>query len=63
MFAKDKDFDDERNIYANLGKHSIKHIPYILGTFRNDWMRVNALLMSYEGRPVLDAGTFSESDW
>lgn len=63
MFAKDKDFTDERDIYAQLNKYNIQHIPRNLGTFRNDWMEVNALLISYEGRPVLDGETISRSDW
>jgi hypothetical protein len=63
MFAKDKDFTDERDIYAQLGKYNIQHIPYSLGTFRNDWMQVNAVLISYEGRPLLDGGPISRSDW
>jgi len=32
MFANYKDFTDERNIYAQLGKHNIQHIPYILAS-------------------------------
>ena len=63
MFARYKDFTDEQNIYAQLGKHNIQHIPYILGTFHNDWMQVNALLISYEGHRLLDVGKISESDW
>lgn len=63
MFAMDRDFTDERDIYAHLGKYDIQHVPHSLGTFRNDWMQVNALLISYEGRPLLDGGTISRSDW
>jgi hypothetical protein len=63
MFANDVDFSDERSIYAKLGEHNVQHVPYILGTFRNDWMKVNALLMSYEGHPLLDPGAITESDW
>jgi hypothetical protein len=63
MFASYKDFTDERNIYARLCKYNIQHTPHILGAFRNDWMQVNALLISYEGYPLLDAGTISELDW
>ena len=62
MFAKDNEFTYERNIYAQLRKHNIQHIPYIFGTFRNDWMQVDALLIRYEGDPLLDVGTISESD-
>jgi hypothetical protein len=62
MFAKEKEFTDEKDIYAQLGKFNIQYIPYSLGTFRNDWMQVNALLMSYEGHP-LDEEIFSRSEW
>ena len=62
MFAKDNDFTYEQNIYAQLSKHNIQHIPYILGTFHSDWMQVDGLLISYEGHPLLDVGTISESD-
>jgi hypothetical protein len=63
MFAKDKDSNNEQKIYAKLGRHNIQHIPYILRAFRNDWMQVNVLLISYEDHPVLDVGMISEADW
>jgi len=63
MFANNKDFTDEQKVYARLCKYNIRHIPHILGTFRNDWMQVDALMISYEGHPLLDVGTISELDW
>ncbi|KAJ3507809.1 hypothetical protein NLJ89_g6093 [Agrocybe chaxingu] len=62
MFSKFEDLLLEEDIYKVIDRSRIRYVPHYFGTFKNEWMRLHALLLSYEGSAVKE-GTINLSDW
>lgn len=63
MFSNEDEFSAERGIYERLNHSGIQYIPRYYGAFRNQWMQVDALLISHEGEPVGEEEIFTLTDW
>jgi hypothetical protein len=63
MFSDEEDLSIEQRIYMILSERSIPGIPRYFGSFRNSWMNVDALLISYEGLPLKEEEMINLSDW
>lgn len=50
-------------MYMLLDKKVIPGIPRYFGSFRNSWMSVDALLISYEGLHLKEEEQITISDW
>lgn len=63
MFSDPEDFSKEQFIYMLLNERGIRGVPYYFGSFRNSWMNVDALLISYEGLRLKEEEMIVLSDW